>query len=252
MSAGHPGHRKTLYERNLARDIVLYTRNVLRVLRYRNLHRGKRCFIIGNGPSLAAMDLGRLRGEITFGLNRIYLMYEQLGFATTYLVAVNRHVLEQFSGEIAGQPNVKFLNWYHRKYYAWQDDLHFIRPGAEEIFSPNPVTRGVWEGATVTYVAMQLAYFMGVSQVVLIGVDHAFQSKGEPHRVVLSEGPDPNHFHPGYFGKGVTWQLPDLETSEKAYAMADAAFRADGREIVDATVGGKLQIFRKVRYEDLL
>ncbi len=68
---------------------------------------------------------------------------------------------------------------------------------------------------------------------------------------MTSEGDDPNHFHPGYFGKGFRWQLPDLDTSEVAYAMARQAYEKDGRRIVDATIGGKLTIFPKVNYDDL-
>ena len=38
---------------------------------FRDIHRGKRCFILGNGPSLAKTDLSHLRDEYTMGLNRI-------------------------------------------------------------------------------------------------------------------------------------------------------------------------------------
>ncbi len=86
---------------------------------------------------------------------------------------------------------------------------------------------------------------------VLIGVDHNFVTKGKPNTTVVSEGDDPNHFHPAYFGKGFRWQLPDLETSELAYGLAKQAFEADGRQIVDATVGGKLTVFPKVKYDEL-
>jgi len=198
------------------------------------------------------MDLRPLEGEITFGLNRIYLLFEQLGFATSYIVAVNRYVLEQFSSDFVALPTVKFLNWYHRGFYPETPGLYFVRPGKSERFSKNPIFTGIWEGATVTYVAMQLAYYMGISKVVLIGVDHSFETKGDPHKLVVADGPDKNHFHPDYFGKGVEWQLPDLETSERAYSMAKTAFQADGREIVDATVGGKLRVFPKVLFRDVV
>ncbi|MBP8997236.1 MAG: hypothetical protein KBG10_02995, partial [Anaerolineaceae bacterium] len=101
-------------------------------------------------------------------------------------------------------------------------------------------------------VAMQLAYFMGFKQVILIGVDHNFTTQGKPNTTVVSTGDDPNHFHPGYFGQGFRWQLPDLETSEIAYQLAKEAYRKDGREILDATVGGKLTIFPKVNFDTLL
>jgi len=87
--------------------------------------------------------------------------------------------------------------------------------------------------------------------VILIGVDHNFQTKGKPNETVVSEGDDPNHFNPGYFGKGFRWQLPDLETSERAYTMAREAYQKAGREILDATIGGKLQVFPKVAYDSL-
>ena len=98
---------------------------------------------------------------------------------------------------------------------------------------------------------MQLAYHMGFSEVILLGVDHSFTMQGKPHTAVVSEGDDPNHFAPNYFGKGFKWQLPDLETSEIAYRMAKQAFESDGRRIVDATIGGKLTVFPKVDYETL-
>jgi len=96
-----------------------------------------------------------------------------------------------------------------------------------------------------------LAFHMGFSQVILIGVDHSFSSQGKPNTTVVSTGDDPNHFSPDYFGKGFRWQLPDLQTSEIAYTMAREAYKEDGREIIDATVGGKLTIFPKVDYESL-
>jgi hypothetical protein len=92
---------------------------------------------------------------------------------------------------------------------------------------------------------------MGVSQVILIGVDHNFASKGDANKTVVSEGDDPNHFLPNYFGRGVKWQLPDLDTSEAAYIMAREAYRTAGREILDATIGGKLTVFPKVDYNSL-
>ena len=109
----------------------------------------------------------------------------------------------------------------------------------------------LWEGATVTYVAMQLAFHMGFKRVVLIGVDHSFTTKGKPNTTVVSQGDDPDHFDGSYFGKGFRWQLPDLETSELAYRRAGENYAAANREIIDATVGGKLTVFQKVDYQSL-
>ena len=59
-------------------------------------YRGERCVIIGNGPSLNRTDLELLRNQHTFGLNRLYLLFEQLGFATEF------HVVVKSAGRRAG------------------------------------------------------------------------------------------------------------------------------------------------------
>ena len=115
----------------------------------------------------------------------------------------------------------------------------------------NNIEHGVWQGTTVTYVAMQIAFYMGFNQVILIGVDHSFTTKGTPHSVVTTDDKDLNHFDDQYFGKGFRWQLPDLDGSELAYRMAKYHYERKGREIVDATIDGKLQVFRKVEYDAL-
>lgn len=212
-------------------------------------HKGERCFIIGNGPSLNKMDLSPLKNEVTFGLNRIYLLFPRLGFSTTYYVSVNRLVIEQCAQEIENLSPPKFVSWYARDVIRFTSSMMFIRDphDGRSGFSKDPKSR-IWEGATVTYVAMQIAYYMGFQTIILIGVDHSFATKGTPHEIVRSTGADPNHFDTNYFGKDFRWQLPDLETSEKFYELAKFHFEQDGREIIDATVDGKLQVFPKVDY----
>ena len=223
-----------------------------RLLAFRGLHRGRRCFILGNGPSLRQTDLSRLRGEITFGTNRIYLMFESLGFATTYYAAVNTLVIEQCADEIRRLSLPKFVTWRGRRWLKNDPQALFIDTdytGPAE-FAGAPTGR-VFEGSTVTFLALQLAYYMGCDPVILVGVDHSFTTQGQPNVTVVSEGDDPNHFAPGYFGKGFRWQLPDLEASEAAYLLAREAFAADGRSVLDATLGGKLTVFPKVDYMGL-
>lgn len=221
-----------------------------RMLAFKDKHLGERCFIIGNGPSLRKTDLSLLKNEVTFGLNRIYLLFDEMGFATSYYVAVNKLVLQQCSHEIAKCPCPKFIAWHSRNLIKVTPFVMFFRSRNSPGFYTD-LTKGVWEGGTVTYVAMQIAYYMGFRKVILIGVDHSFVTKGRPNATVVSRGDDSNHFDPQYFGKGFRWQLPDLETSELAYRIAREQFEAAGREIVDATKDGKLRVFRKVDYRAL-
>jgi hypothetical protein len=221
------------------------------IKKFRNKYQGERCFVIGNGPSLQKTDMTKLRNEYTFGLNRIYLMFEELGFSTSFFVSINDLVIEQSSSEIQVLKIPRFVSWRSRKWLMPQDDLFFLYSTyTGPKFAKNAASR-LWEGATVTYVALQLAYYFGFSEVILIGVDHSFTTKGKPNTTITSEGDDPNHFNPNYFGKGFRWQLPDLETSEIAYKMARHAFEADGRKVLDATVDGRLTVFPKVEYNSL-
>lgn len=217
--------------------------------RFHDKYKGKRCFIIGNGPSLKKTDLGLLRNEYTFGLNRIYLNFKNMGFKTNFLVTINELLISQCAREIDGLSLTKFISYRGRKYLKDNKNTNFIKTHGIPSFSKD-LTQGVYEGGTVTYVAMQIAYYMGFSEVVLIGVDHNFQTKGVPNSEVYQKGDDPNHFDPKYF-KGMRWQLPDLRTSELAYSLAKYSFENEGREIVDATVGGRLNIFRKVNYRQI-
>lgn len=217
---------------------------------FKDKHVGQRCVIIGNGPSLRNMDLSFLKDEITFGLNRIYLLRDQVDFLPTYYVSINPLVIEQSIAEIRQIPGPKFLSTNGLPYVDDPDEFIFLNSLPHPSFSKDPAN-GLWEGYTVTYVAMQLAYYMGFSEVILIGVDHHFVTSGAPNQEVVSAGADPNHFHPQYFGSGVRWNLPDLANSEVAYKLASEAYHEGGRRILDATLGGRLNVFPKVDYQRL-
>ncbi len=217
-----------------------------------NSHTNQRCFIIGNGPSLRQTDLGKLRLEYTFGLNRIYLLFPELGFSSSCLVAVNDMVIEQCAPEMQSLTLPRFFTWRARYWFRPDPNLTYIDTDftGEEGFSPN-VNGRVFEGFTVTNVALQLAFHMGFSEVILVGVDHNYVTQGSANQAVVSQGDDPNHFAANYFGKGFKWQLPDLAGSERGYTRAREAYSKAGRRILDATVGGKLTIFPKVDYLSL-
>jgi 6-hydroxymethylpterin diphosphokinase MptE-like protein len=229
--------------------------SIRRLEALKDIHMGKRAFIIGNGPSLRQTDLSKLREEFTFGMNRIYLLFPELGFSTTYFTSINDLVIEQFADEILALPMPTFLAWRSRRHFPANLPVTRLPTFLYTSYTGprfTPDVRGrVWEGATVTNVALQLAFHMGFGQVILIGVDHNFASRGQANKTVISQGDDPNHFAPNYFGKGTKWQLPDLDTSEIGYTFARGAYQKAGREVLDATVGGKLTIFPKVDYNSL-
>ncbi len=227
-------------------------RSVRRLADMKDLHVGQRCFILGNGPSLRRTDLTRLRNETTFGMNRIYLAFRTMGFPTTYYVSVNTLVIEQCADDIRHLDMPKFVTWRGRRWLRGDRQVVFLDTDYTGRSTFSPDVRGrVFEGSTVTYVALQLAFHLGFEEVILVGVDHRFEQTGPPNATVVSEGEDRDHFDPAYFGRGLRWQLPDLEASERAYRLAHEAFVSAGRRVLDATIDGRLTVFPKVEYDSL-
>jgi hypothetical protein len=229
-----------------------YRASMRRLRQYHNIHHGKRCFVLGNGPSLKQTDLSLLEGEFSFATNRIYLGFDKSPFRPSYYVCCNELVVEQCAREIAQLAMPKFIAWHNRDLIEFTRDMVFLwtRSGLRSWFFTD-LTEGCWEGSTVTMACLQLAYYMGFSEVVMVGVDHSYQFEGRPHEQVTSQGDDPNHFSSNYFGRGFRWHLPDLQGSELSYRVAKHMFELDGRRVVDATIGGILQVFEKVDYYGL-
>jgi len=228
------------------------TTEAVRLQMFRDIHKGKDCFLIGNGPSLNKMDLSLLNDYYTFGLNKIFLLFERTDLNIDYHVCVNKYVIEQCSKEFLEMECPSFISYRNRcGLLEGSEKVFFIGDIHLKLKFFEDITRGISQGSTVTYAAMQIAFFMGFSRIFLIGVDHNFGQKGTPHKAEIMKGDDISHFDPNYF-KGMKWQLPDLEGSEKAYSLAKHHFENDNRLILDATVDGKLDIFTKIKFEEAL
>lgn len=230
--------------------------NKKKLKKFENKFEGKRCFLVANGPSLKKMDLGFLKNEISFGLNRIYLAYEDMNFQNDYLVSINNLVLSQFASDIEQLSIPKFLNWESRQFYKTdKKNNHFVYKSFFGKSFDRDISKSINPAATVTYAALQIIYYMGFKEVIIIGMDHNFQTKtkNEPNKMeVREEEEDVNHFHPNYFPKGSKWETPDLVSSEYFYKIARKRFEMDNRRIYDCTIDGKCNIFEKRDLKDFV
>jgi len=222
------------------------------IKKFKDIHKGKRCFILANGPSLKKIDFSLLKDEYTIGLNRIYLLKDENGFSPTYLSCIDIEAqLLQFLEDYDNQPMPCFYNWALRHKFSKKPNQFFVKDRLVPDFSTDLAKQGYGTGRSVTYLAMQLAYYMGFTEVYLIGKDHSYNTTEKTGTGIASTGKEDNHFIKGYYKPGMTWFAPDLETEEYAYKLARKAFEDDGRIFKDATVGGKLQIFEKVDFYSL-
>lgn len=218
---------------------------------FRNREKGNRCVLVANGPSLNNMELSVLKGEIVIGMNKIFLGLRRFRFYPRYYVAINRKVIEQSAESIRQLNCVKFVSTRGADLVPQDALTHHIETRNITARFCHDISHGVHEGWTVTYAALQIAYFLGFKTVVIIGMDHRYEYSGAPNQARVLDGPDPNHFSPDYFGHGQTWDNPDLAHSEESYRIARAEFEKDGRRIVDATVDGACTIFDKADFTTL-
>lgn len=230
-----------------------------------NRFKGQRCFIIGNGPSLNRHDLTLLANEYSFGVNSFYYKTRETGFRPTFYVVEDSSVMKENVAEIcAYEAPFKFFPTIYRNLHPKTPNTFFfnMNRGFYEKTSPNyavprfstDASRVLYCGQSVTYINLQLAYFMGFTEVYLIGMDFDYvipESHKRTGDVLLSDTDDMNHFHKDYFGKGKTWKDPKLDRVLMNYRMANLVFSSVGRKIFNATKGGKLEEFQRVDYDSL-
>lgn len=236
---------------------------------YRNRYKGRRCFVIGNGPSLNKHDLSLLANEYSFGVNGIFYKTETSGFVPTFYVVEDNMVMKE---------NLDRIHEYRpliRKFFPTDYKSLHPKDGKTSFFTMNrafytknspyfekpqfstDASKRVFCGQSVTIINLQLAFYMGFTEVYLIGMDFSYKVNQETQEVqknsvhILSKGDDENHFHPEYFGKGKTWKDPKLHNVEASYVKCKEVYENHGRRIYNASVGGELEVFERVFYHDL-
>jgi hypothetical protein len=250
-------------------DGPLDAASVERITRLRDRHSGETAVIIGNGPSLNETELDVLTGVPTFGVNAIFLAADRLPEPITYYVVEDTMVFKENLPAIkAYEAEWKlFPAMYRRRFDASELDERtvFFRMNSgfyerqtgtvcHPRFSLDAAQR-VYCGQSVTTINLQLAHWMGFQRIVLIGMDFSYRVPDDSEvagTYIVSRSDDPNHFHPDYFGPGKTWKDPRLDRVFANYRLADEVYRATGREIINATVGGKLELFPRMELREAL
>lgn len=224
-----------------------------RMQAWRDRFAGQKAVILCNGPSLNKVDFEQLADSkvFTFGLNKINLLFGRTSFRPSCVVAVNRFVIDQNKDFYNETEIPLFLDHYANGIVDLRENVAFIHSVNQRKFARD-CSVSVGQGATVTNVAMQLAFHMGFRDVALVGCDHTFAEKGPANKTVTAAAVDHSHFDPSYFAGGVQWQLPDLLQSEVSYSIAREVYEAHGGRLVNATEGGKLEIFERMPLDDFL
>lgn len=223
-----------------------------------NKHQGQRCFIIGNGPSLKNVDMSKLKNEITFSVNGIYHIPD---FRPYYYLIVSKEFEMYNRKDIRKvEAKIKFFRKDHVNLDNKKDNIlwyDFVLPDPKnkevpEYFSCDPSEKLVC-GGTVLFLCLQLAYYMGFTEVYLLGVDHNVPREGVHERGgrrITVDKEDDIHFHRNYIKPGQSYHF-DLCAMERGYQLAKHAFESKGRHIYNCTKGSKLEVFEQVDFGSL-
>ena len=235
---------------------LAFDTNAAAIEKYRNIHQGNRCFIIGTGPSLALSDIELIRNEITVGMNSIVKLFDKTSWRPTYYFIQDIFAYDAlaplekwfkgsetklFLGQLCNtrQEDQKYQRFIHRPYHdSWQ-----------RLFNGPPFSeqceRYVYDGRTIAYTAMQFAAFMGIEEIYLLGVDCNYQKRKDNHMSGLSL----SHDNAAFIADSHDVQLNAMLLT---YAKAEAWSREHGFRIFNASRGGNLDIFERVKLEDIL
>ena len=238
-----------------------YQKSRKKILQYKDKYKGKKCFVIGNGPSLTPEDLTKIKekGIKTFASNKVYRIFESTEWRPDFYAMVDESVADK---ECIIQNNkfeceAKFFRrggWYvyHNIENAIYMNSWYSRKFLDSPAFSEEISEGVYTIATVTYVLLQIARYMGFSEIYLLGMDNKYKYGMTKDGVVFR-----NENVLSYFGEvdknedlpktaPATWEL-DL-----AYEYADKYSRDHGFRIYNATRGGFLEKFERVSFDEVV
>ncbi len=144
-------------------------------------YRGKRCFILAAGPSLAYKDLSFLKNEVTIALNLAIVTLDIYGINPTFNIIADKYQYvnyrEVYEKLTYKTPVKKIIvasacDTFPKELIDENTFLFPIKLQQEKAaFSENPLKDGFSRGKTVAFDAIQLAYYLGFDEVYIIGMD---------------------------------------------------------------------------------
>ncbi|MCD7824762.1 MAG: DUF115 domain-containing protein [Clostridiaceae bacterium] len=222
----------------------------------KNSHEGERCFVIGNGPSLAVTDLEKLTEEDCFGASRIYKIFDRTVWRPKYYTVVDWRGLDNEEINSLEVENLFLGDYYYRKHNVQRNDIYvfygyrIINPTEiGELSVSEDISEKIILAATVTFASIQIAMYMGYKEIYLIGMDHNYAYvRDADGNVVRNPNAKESHF---FADKDPSKNYADMVGMENAYITVKEYADEHGIKILNATRGGALEIFDRVDFDSI-
>jgi hypothetical protein len=215
---------------------------------------------VATGPSLRIEDVNRLQGEYTFGVNSCLTMYDKTDWRASYYGIVDANAVSILGEKLKSEEIPTFFYTDVDAVYDGDNGVPFPKDDSANILTDTfwkrlfpkkfpetdfsgDITKVVYTGKSVVYAMLQIAAYMGFSEIYLIGVDC-------------------NYAQPKMYSDNVTyvdfkkkWDQARLQKQGNQmlpqYEIAREYADAHGFKIYNATRGGQLEAFERVDFDTL-
>ena len=234
-------------------------------------HGGQRCFVIGNGPSLKRQDLAPLADEVTFVMNAFWKHpILDTGWQPTYFCFADAvcydgtdAVKEFFKSVRERAPGAEHLFPVQGKPVVERDALlplqatHFFAFQSHALgFSVADrcdLTRPVPFPFSTAQLAIMAAIFMGCSPIYLMGLDHDWLAhRGQDTHFFSGRSIENHETATGELNYSYESEIEAMGKLWKGYRKLSSLAAAQGIQIFNATAGGFLDVFERVKYESVI
>jgi hypothetical protein len=250
---------KLLYSMIFGRRRLDPVRDISYWASVKNSCAGRAGVVVGNGPSLAGVDLDALDRFVTIASNRIYKAFDRTAWRPDFYTVADRLVWKDVKGSLHDYTSQVFTPAGFPRFPARVNIIQWRELGGSSEpsrfglrFSDNAVN-GLYTGGTVTFENIQIAVHLGLNPIFLIGCDHRYgeeHTSGKSRRVGSGEATD--YFVPGYLSPGQKVNCASIEQMDIAYKAALEYSKRHGIRIINATEGSALHTFEKCSISDLL
>ena len=233
-------------------------KNNEKLLKIKNIHKGQRAFIIGNGPSLKLDDLDKLKNEITFASNKIFLAFGDTEWRPNYYTIADHVLANNIKKKVNSLKLKKIFAYSVSNYYKDQKDITFVNPATPEGDKNWDLILGTRSGYSVVNFNLKLAHWMGIREVYVIGVDFSFNDRSirtgkieQGNEIIISTG-EKNHFHPDYRKQGEFWTIPRLDKMRQNFIDAHSFYEKSGGKIFNASRNTKLDAWERIDFDEVI
>lgn len=238
-----------------------------KLLSLKNTHVGEACFVIGNGPSLRAEDLSKLKENniFCFASKRINLIFDKTDWRPDIWGVSDLDYIQLYKDEISelkGFPKLVCAQSIIKHDIIIEDAIYypFIQMERQPPWFNEDIMRGVHFWGTITCKLINFAVYMGFKKIYLLGVDNTFPINKDENGNYICDPSQSKHFSEDYHSrdeaKEVLKNIDDILKSQeyvnKSYNSIKWHCEQLGVEVINATRRGELEIFTRKHFEEIL